>query len=73
MALGGKMVVMVELFGLRPVWESYTEDARANEKGYCRDILEAVPEGGLLVYDLGFFSRENTSSAGCARRRPTRS
>lgn len=55
-ALGGKMLVMVELFGLRPVWETYTEDFHANEKRFSDAILAEVAEGGLLVYDLGLFS-----------------
>lgn len=55
-ALGGKVLVMVELFGLRPVWEAYTQDFRANEKRFADAMLAQVPEGGLLVYDLGLFS-----------------
>jgi len=54
--LGGKIVVIVEAFGLRPLWQSYTEDPSANEKRFCHQILAQMSEGGLLIYDLGFFS-----------------
>ncbi len=54
--LGGKIVVMVEAFGLRPVWQCYTEESSANDKRFVGEILDQVPEGGLLIYDLGFFS-----------------
>jgi hypothetical protein len=53
---GGKIAVMVEAFGLRPVWQSYIEEWTANDKRFSQDILSAVPDGGLVVYDLGFFS-----------------
>ena len=55
-ALGGKGLIMVELFGLRPVWEAYTEDWRANEKRFAEAMLAETPLAGLLVYDLGLFS-----------------
>ena len=54
--LGGKIMVMVELLGLKPVWVRYTEESSANDKVFAQEILEGVPQGGLLVYDLGFFS-----------------
>lgn len=54
--LGGKIMTMVEAFSLRPVWHEYTEESYANDKRFCASILEALPQGGLLVYDLGFFS-----------------
>ena len=54
--LGGKIMVMVDAFGLRPLWQSYTEDSSANDKRFCQQILDQVPQGGLLIYDLGFFS-----------------
>jgi len=56
--LAGKIMVMVDGFGLKPVWHSYIEDAKANDKRFCEQILEALVEGGLLVYDLGFYSFE---------------
>lgn len=54
--LGGKIMVMVELLGLKLVWTRYTEEATANDKVFAQEILEGVPQGGLLVYDLGFFN-----------------
>src|SRR5215831_5667911 len=37
-------------------WLLYTEDAAANDKRFATEIMAAVPVGGLLVFDLGFFS-----------------
>lgn len=56
LALAGRMMVMVEAFTHRPLWQLYTEDAVANDKRFAGEILAAVPERGLLVFDLGFFS-----------------
>jgi hypothetical protein len=56
LVLGGKMMVMVEAFSHRPLWQRYTEDAAANDKRFATEILAALPVGGLLVFDLGFFS-----------------
>src|SRR6266481_3088413 len=39
-----------------PRWQLYTEDAAANDKRFATEIMAAVPVGGLLVFDLGFFS-----------------
>jgi hypothetical protein len=52
----GRMMVMVEAFHHRPLWQLYTEDAAANDKRFGAEILAALPVGGLLVFDLGFFS-----------------
>jgi hypothetical protein len=56
LVLAGRMMVMVEAFTHRPLWQLYTEDAAANDKRFAPEILAAVPLGGLLVFDLGFFS-----------------
>jgi hypothetical protein len=56
LVLAGKMMVMVEAFSQRPLWQHYTADARANDKRFAAEILAALPVGGLLVFDLGFFS-----------------
>ena len=50
------MMVMVEAFSHRPLWQLYTEDAAANDKRFAAVIMAALPIGGLLVFDLGFFS-----------------
>jgi hypothetical protein len=54
--LAGKMMVMVEAFSHRPWWQYYTADALANDQRFAAEILAAIPPGGLLVFDLGFFS-----------------
>jgi hypothetical protein len=56
LVLAGRMMVMVEAFTHRPLWQLYTEDAAANDKRFASEILAVVPFGGLLVFDLGFFS-----------------
>ena len=56
LVLGGKMMVMVEAFSHRPLWQLYTADAAANDKRFATEIMAALPVGGLLVFDLGFFS-----------------
>jgi hypothetical protein len=56
LVLAGRVMAMVEAFTHRPVWQLYTEDAAANDKRFAAEILAAVPEHGLLVFDLGFFS-----------------
>lgn len=56
LVLAGKMMVMVEAFSHRPLWQLYTEDAVANDKRFAAEILAVLPARGLLVFDLGFFS-----------------
>jgi hypothetical protein len=56
LVLAGKMMVMVEAFSHRPLWQLYTEDAQANDKRFTAEILAVLPVGGLVVCDLGFFS-----------------
>ena len=56
LVLAGRRMVRVEAFTPRPLWQLYTEDAAANDKRFASEILAAVPEEGLLIVDLGFFS-----------------
>jgi Transposase DDE domain len=56
LVLGGKMMVMVQAFSHRPLWQLYTEEAAANDKRFAAEIMAALPIGGRLVFDLGFFS-----------------
>jgi hypothetical protein len=56
LVLAGRVMAMVEAFTQRPLWQLYTEDAAANDKRFASEILAAVPLGGLLIFDLGFFS-----------------
>lgn len=54
--LGGKMLLLVEAFTHRPIAAWYTTDAQANEKTWADALLARLPVGGLLIFDLGFFS-----------------
>lgn len=56
--LGGKMMVIVGAFTHVPVSAFYTKDAHANDKIFVKHLLllERLPIGGLMVFDLGFFS-----------------
>jgi hypothetical protein len=56
LVLGGKMRVMVQAFSHRPLWPLSTEEAAANDKRLTAAIMAALPMGGLVVFDLGFFS-----------------
>ena len=56
LVLAGKMMVLVEAFSHRPLWQLYTEDAAAHDQRCATEILAARPVGGLLVFDLGLFS-----------------
>ena len=56
LALAGRMLVRVEAFTHRPLWQLYTEEAVAKDKRFAGEILASVPERGLLVFDLGVFS-----------------
>lgn len=54
--LGGKMMVVVEALTRRPVKAFYTCEPNSNDKVYSEELIEALPVGGLMVFDLGFFS-----------------
>lgn len=54
--LAGKMMMVVEAFHHRPVATWYTTDAKANDKTFADQLLSRLPQGGLLIFDLGFFS-----------------
>ncbi|MBE9143368.1 IS4 family transposase [Planktothrix mougeotii] len=53
--LGGKMMVIVEAWTYRPVKMWYTEESKANDKIFTDQLLEQLPQGGLMIFDLGFF------------------
>ena len=53
--LAGKIMMVVEAFSHRPVTTWYTENSKANDKTWCDQLLERLPIGGLLIFDLGFF------------------
>lgn len=54
--LGGKMMMIVEAFTHSPVRCWYTEESAAKDKIWSDNLLAALPVGGLLIFDLGFFS-----------------
>jgi hypothetical protein len=54
--LGGKIMMIVEAFTHSPVRCWYTKESAANDKIWSEKLLEALPVGGLLIFDLGFFS-----------------
>jgi Transposase DDE domain len=53
--LAGKMMVIVDLWTHRPVFSWYTPEYQANDKQWVDHLLQKLPTGGLLVFDLGFF------------------
>ncbi len=53
--LAGKIMMVVEAFSHRPVTTWYTTNSKANDKIWCDQLLERLPVGGLLIFDLGFF------------------
>jgi hypothetical protein len=53
--LAGKMMVIVDLLTHRPVFSWYTPEYVANDKQWVDHLLQKLPTGGLLVFDLGFF------------------
>ncbi len=54
--LAGKIMVIVEALTQVPVTMWYEENARCNDKIWGQELLETLPESGLLIFDLGFFS-----------------
>jgi Transposase DDE domain len=54
--LGGKMMMMVEAFSHRPVAAWYTAEAHAQDQQWNDALLQRLPKGGLLIFDLGFFN-----------------
>lgn len=55
LALGGKMMVVVDAFIPVPQAAWYTADSQANDKTFFQKLLQRLPRGGLLIFDLGFF------------------
>jgi hypothetical protein len=53
--LAGKIMMVVEAFNHHPVTTWYTNNSKANDKTWCDKLLERLPIGGLLIFDLGFF------------------
>jgi hypothetical protein len=53
--LGGKMMMVVQMFTHQPVKVWYSENPRNNDKLWCDQLLDSLPMNGLLVFDMGFF------------------
>ena len=56
--LAGKIMMVVEAFSHRPVTTWYTTNSKANDKIWCDQLLERLPVGGLLIFDLGWRRNE---------------
>lgn len=55
-ALGGKMLVIVDALRHAPMAAFYQSQASINDKQFNDQMLAALPVGGLMVIDAGFFS-----------------
>jgi hypothetical protein len=53
LGLAGKMMVRVDAFRPRPLWQLYTAEAPANDPRVAAASLAVLPVGGLVVGDLG--------------------
>jgi hypothetical protein len=53
--VAGKIMMVVAAFTHQPVATWYTTNSKANDKTWCEQLLERLPVGGLLIFDLGFF------------------
>lgn len=56
--LGGKILMIVDAVDHQPVEMFYEEYGRVNEKRFCDRMIEALPVGGMIILDAGFFSFE---------------
>ena len=54
--LGGKMMSVVDALHADVHCAPGTRAGQANDKSFCRQLLEALPVGGLVVFDLGWFA-----------------
>lgn len=53
--LGGKMMCLLDFYTRRPQQVWYDPAAQTDDKRFSERILGEVPEGTLVVFDLGFF------------------
>lgn len=54
--LGGRMMMIVEAFNHQPVASWYTHNSTSHDQNWTEQLLERLPIGGLLIFDLGFFN-----------------
>lgn len=53
--LAGRMMVLVDLITHRVVHSWYTQTATVHDQNWLCPLIERLPKGGLMVFDLGFF------------------
>ncbi len=56
MGLGGRMMMIVEAFHHQPIATWYTKNSAVHDQTWTEELLERLPVGGLLIFDLGFFN-----------------
>jgi len=54
--LAGKIMMVVDAWTHQPVKTFYTSESKANDKTFGQLLIQLLPAGGLLIFDLGFFS-----------------
>jgi len=54
--LGGKILMVVDAWTHQPIKTFYTPNAKANDRTFVDSLIQLLPAGGLLIFDLGFFS-----------------
>lgn len=54
--LGGRMMMIVEAFHHQPIATWYTKNSTVHDQTWTEELLERLPIGGLLIFDLGFFN-----------------
>jgi hypothetical protein len=54
--LGGKIMMIVEVFTQNPVTVWYQENAKSHDQNWWEEIVKKLPIGGLIILDLGFFN-----------------
>jgi hypothetical protein len=56
LTLAGKIMMVVDAWTHQAVQTFYTSEAKANDKTFGDSLMKLLPAGGLLIFDLGFFS-----------------
>jgi len=53
---GGRMLMIVEAFHNQPLAIWYTKNSAVEALTWTEELLELLPVGGLLFFELGFFN-----------------
>jgi len=53
---GGRMLMIVEAFHYQPLASWYTKNSAVDALTWTEELLELLPVGGLLIFELGFFN-----------------